>query len=260
MATGAPPGGTSTPPVPVDPLVAVPPDGTTALDASRVDARGLPPGFPTLVWTRGPRTVGVYGRAGGCTEATAQLVDQTPEAVTVRVVQTTTSTGPCTRELRYPPLEVTLAADLGQRRVVLTGEIPLSGIGGEILRAEVMGTGPGRSRETGPAPAVPVPRRRRPSGRHILVARAVPPFRRAGVTPPARSPACPPPNGGVKPLGGREQPLVPAPIPRRSVTTGGVVAARTGVAHPGGGRRVRAVAGCQPAAACRLACPRQLAA
>ncbi len=123
VATGAPPGGTSTPPVPVDPLVAVPPDGTTALDASRVDAQGLPPGFPTLVWTRGPRTVGVYGRAGGCTEATAQLADQTPEAVTVRVVQTTTSTGPCTRELRYPPLEVTLAADLGQRRVVLTGEI-----------------------------------------------------------------------------------------------------------------------------------------
>jgi hypothetical protein len=123
VATGAPPGGTSTPPVPVDPLVADPPDGTIALDASRVDAQGLPPGFPTLVWARGPRTVGVYGRAGGCTEATAQLADQTPEAVTVRVVQTTTSTGPCTRELRYPPLEVTLAADLGQRRVVLIGEI-----------------------------------------------------------------------------------------------------------------------------------------
>jgi hypothetical protein len=123
IATGAPPGGTSTPPVPVDPLVASPPDGATALDASRVDTSGLPPGFPTLVWTRGPRTVGVYGRAGGCTEATAQLVDQTPEAVTVRVVQTTTSPGPCTKELRYPPLEVTLAADLGQRRVVLTGEV-----------------------------------------------------------------------------------------------------------------------------------------
>lgn len=123
IATGSPPGGTSTPPVPVDPLVAEPPAGTTALDAARVDTSGLPPGFPTLVWTRGPRTVGVYGRAGGCTEASAQLVDQTPEAVTVRVVQTTTSPGPCTRELRYPPLEVSLAADLGQRRVVLTGQV-----------------------------------------------------------------------------------------------------------------------------------------
>ncbi len=123
VATGAPPGGTSTPPVPADPLTADPPPGTTALDASRVEARDLPPGFPTLVWTRGPRTLGVYGRAGGCTEASAQVVDQTADAVTLRVVQATTSTGPCTRELRYPPLEVTLAADLATRRVVLTGEV-----------------------------------------------------------------------------------------------------------------------------------------
>ncbi|NMO89833.1 hypothetical protein [Actinomycetospora sp. TBRC 11914] len=123
VATGAPPGGTSTPPVPPDPLTADPPDGTTALDPSRVEARGLPPGFPTLVWTRGPRTLGVYGRAGGCTEASAQVVEQTAQEVTVHVLQTTTSTGPCTRELRYPPLEVTLAQDLGTRRVVLTGEV-----------------------------------------------------------------------------------------------------------------------------------------
>jgi hypothetical protein len=125
VATGAPPAGTPAAgaSAPADPLTADPPDGTTALDASRVEARGLPPGFPALVWTRGPRTLGVYGRAGGCTEASAQVIDQTAEAVTLRVVQTTTSTGPCTRELRYPPLEVTLAADLGARRVVLTGEV-----------------------------------------------------------------------------------------------------------------------------------------
>ena len=124
VATGAPPAGTpAATPAPPDPLTATPPDGTTALDASRVEARGLPPGFPTLAWTRGARTLGVYGRAGGCTEASAQVVDQTADAVTLRVVQTTTSTGPCTRELRYPPLEVTLADDLGARRVVLTGEV-----------------------------------------------------------------------------------------------------------------------------------------
>lgn len=125
VATGAPPAGTPTAgaPAPADPLTADPPAGTTELDPSRVEVRGLPPGFPTLVWTRGPRTLGVYGRAGGCTEASAQVVDQTAEAVTLRVVQTTTSTGPCTRELRYPPLEVTLGADLGARRVVLTGEV-----------------------------------------------------------------------------------------------------------------------------------------
>ncbi|MEJ2868031.1 hypothetical protein WCD74_09670 [Actinomycetospora sp. OC33-EN08] len=122
LPTGAPPGGTSTPPVPVDPLVADPPPGGTALEASRVTTTGLPAGFPTLVWTRDDRTVGVYGRAGGCTEATAAVVEQTAEAVTVRVTQTTTSSGPCTRELRYPAFELPLDADLGQRRVVLTGE------------------------------------------------------------------------------------------------------------------------------------------
>jgi ABC-type transport system substrate-binding protein len=122
VATGAPPA-RSPAPAAADPLTATPPDGTTALDPARVEARDLPPGFPTLVWTRGPRTVGVYGRAGGCTATNAQVVDQTTEAVTLRVVQTTTSAGPCTRELRYPALEVTLAADLGVRRVVLTGEV-----------------------------------------------------------------------------------------------------------------------------------------
>ncbi|MCD2189807.1 hypothetical protein [Actinomycetospora soli] len=122
VPTGAPPGGTSTPPVPVDPLVAAPPPGGTALDPARVTTTGLPAGFPTLVWTTGPRTLGVYGRAGGCTEATAAIAAQTAEEVTVRITQTSTSTGPCTRELRYPAFDLPLDADLGQRRVVLTGE------------------------------------------------------------------------------------------------------------------------------------------
>jgi hypothetical protein len=123
VPTGAPPGGTSTPPVPPDPLVATPPPGGTALDPARVTTTGLPAGLPTLVWTTGPRTLGVYGRAGGCTEATATIAAQTAEAVTVHVTQTSTSTGPCTRELRYPAFELPLDADLGERRVVLTGEV-----------------------------------------------------------------------------------------------------------------------------------------
>ncbi|WP_157647796.1 hypothetical protein [Actinomycetospora chiangmaiensis] len=123
VPTGAPPGGTSTPAVPDDPLIASPPPGGTALDPARVTTTGLPAGFPTLVWTTGPRTLGVYGRAGGCTEAAATIVAQTAEAVTVRVTQTSTSTGPCTRELRYPAFALPLDADLGERRVVLTGEV-----------------------------------------------------------------------------------------------------------------------------------------
>ena len=119
IGTGAPPPRTDvTTPAP-DPLTATPPPGTTALPVARVDAESLPAGFPTLVWTRGPRTVGVYGRAGGCLEVHAEVGEQTADRVVVRVVQATTGPGPCTRELRYVPLEVPLQADLGDRRVVL---------------------------------------------------------------------------------------------------------------------------------------------
>lgn len=104
-----------------DPLIAAPPAGTTVVPAARVDATAMPPGLPTLVWTRGDRTVGVFGRGGGCTDARVEVVEQAADRVVLRVVQFTTGPGPCTRELVYPPLEVALDADLGTRPVVLTG-------------------------------------------------------------------------------------------------------------------------------------------
>ncbi|PVZ14296.1 hypothetical protein [Actinomycetospora cinnamomea] len=121
-----PPGSPSNRPVPAtpDPLVARPPAGATALPADRVDTSALPPGLPTLVWTRDDRTIGAYGRGGGCTDARLEVVEQGPEGVVLRVVQFTTGPGPCTRELIYPPLEATLDAPLGNRGVVLTGEVP----------------------------------------------------------------------------------------------------------------------------------------
>ena len=42
----------------------------------------------------------------------------------LRVEQFSTGPGPCTRELVYPPLEVTLESPLGERPVVLTGAVP----------------------------------------------------------------------------------------------------------------------------------------
>ena len=106
-----------------DPLTSAPPTGGVALAAARVEAAGLPPGFPTLVWIRGDTTLGIYGRAGGCTEARAEVVAQDAARVEVRVVQERTSPDPCTRDLRYPPLEVRLDAPLAERRVVLRGEV-----------------------------------------------------------------------------------------------------------------------------------------
>jgi hypothetical protein len=124
IPTAAPP--TSNRPVPVtpDPLTATPPAGATALPADRVDTSGLPAGLPGLVWTRGDREVGAYGRAGGCTDARLSVVEQGADRVVLRVEQFTTGPGPCTRELVYPPLEATLEAPLGERPVVLTGAVP----------------------------------------------------------------------------------------------------------------------------------------
>lgn len=106
-----------------DPLTASPPPGTTVVPAERVELSGVVPGFPTLVWARDGRVLGMYGRAGGCTEARAELLDQDAAAVTVRVVQYRTGPEPCTRDLRYPALEVTLEEDLGNRRVVLRSAV-----------------------------------------------------------------------------------------------------------------------------------------
>jgi hypothetical protein len=122
IPTGAPPSNRPVPATP-DPLVSTPPAGATALPPERVDAGALPAGLPTLVWTRGDETVGVYGRGGGCTDARLEVVEQDTERVVLRVVQFSTGPGPCTRELVYPPLEVTLDAPLGRRPVVLTGQV-----------------------------------------------------------------------------------------------------------------------------------------
>lgn len=123
IPTGAPAPSHRPVPATPDPLVAAPPPGATALPPARVDASALPAGLPTLVWTRGERTVGVYGRGGGCTDARLEIVDQGADRVVLRVEQFITGPGPCTRELVYPPLEVTLEAPLAQRPVVLTGTV-----------------------------------------------------------------------------------------------------------------------------------------
>jgi hypothetical protein len=103
-----------------DPLALQPPPGSIPVPAAQVDASALPPGYPTVVWTTGGADLGVYGQAGGCVQAAAEATEQGPGRVAVRITETTTSTGPCTMEISYPPLAVALDAPLGQRSVVLT--------------------------------------------------------------------------------------------------------------------------------------------
>ncbi|MGH4018496.1 MAG: hypothetical protein ACRDT0_04475 [Pseudonocardiaceae bacterium] len=111
---GAP---TGLPPVPDGPT---PPPGGRELPAVQVDATGLPEGYPRLVWTeQGGTVVGAYGQGGGCTDVRAELADQTPQILRVTLVEVTTSSGPCTMDLRFPPLRVPLDAPLGERVVIL---------------------------------------------------------------------------------------------------------------------------------------------
>lgn len=109
------------PPVQVDPMNPQPPPGAQAVPASKVDASALPEGYPKVAWTTGGgRAVGAYGMAsGGCVEVDGELAEQNPQRVVLRLVERTTSPGPCTMEIRYVPVSVELAEPLGERTVVL---------------------------------------------------------------------------------------------------------------------------------------------
>jgi hypothetical protein len=97
-----------------------PPAGVTVVSEAKLDPSALPNDYPKVVWTEGDgTTIGVFGQAGGCTEATAKVTEQTAERVVVVITETTTSTGPCTMEIRYPPLTVKLDVPLGDRTVAL---------------------------------------------------------------------------------------------------------------------------------------------
>lgn len=97
-----------------------PPPGGSVLPAVQVDATALPEGHPRLVWTRaGGRVVGVYGQEGGCGRVRAELLEQAGPQIRIELVETIPTTGPCTMDLRFPPLSVQLDEPLGERTVVL---------------------------------------------------------------------------------------------------------------------------------------------
>jgi len=121
---GAPPPSTQDDPVPQVPDGPIPPPGGQSLPAEQVDGSALPEGYPRLVWTQENGSVlGAYGQEGGCSVVRANLVEETPEAVHVRFIEFTPTTGPCTMDLRFPPLTVPLAEPLGDRTVVLMREV-----------------------------------------------------------------------------------------------------------------------------------------
>lgn len=101
-----------------------PPEGVRLVPAGQVDASALPEDYPRMVWFGDDdgRVLGLYGREGGCTTVNAAPREQAATAVTISLVEVTTSAGPCTMDLRFPALNVMLDAPLDDRTVVLQRE------------------------------------------------------------------------------------------------------------------------------------------
>ena len=97
--------------------------GPTEVSAAQVDGGTLPDHYKRQAWTSADgRTVQVVGTAGGCKTASAEVTAQSGDQVSITLV-TTYYPPPegvmCTQELRDVPLNVTLDAPLGSRRIVL---------------------------------------------------------------------------------------------------------------------------------------------
>jgi hypothetical protein len=101
------------------------PAGAVPVAGAKVDASGLPNGYPRLVWTENNgATVGFFAEQGACTTAGASVTAQTDSAVTVRLVITRpASTKPCPLYLIDKEMTVNLARPLGDRTVIMQAAI-----------------------------------------------------------------------------------------------------------------------------------------
>lgn len=102
------------------------PAGSVPVAGSKVDARGLPPGYPRLVWTEGNGSViGFFAEQGACSTVGASVIAQTGSAVTVRLLQQQpASTKPCPANyILNKEMTVNLAQPLGGRTVIMQAVI-----------------------------------------------------------------------------------------------------------------------------------------
>ncbi|GAB3489258.1 hypothetical protein [Amycolatopsis cihanbeyliensis] len=87
----------------------------------QISGPDLPEGFPQEVSAkRDGRTLEIVAQEGGCGQAGAELVEQTPEKVVVNLVETEPQDAQaCTMDIRYPTVTVQLERPLGERTVEL---------------------------------------------------------------------------------------------------------------------------------------------
>ncbi|GLZ34125.1 hypothetical protein Lesp02_63120 [Lentzea sp. NBRC 105346] len=111
-----------TPPVTISDTAVVVPPGVKEVPREKVDAGSLSDTYrrDAFVFNDG-RDVQVWGVAGGCKEAKAEVTGQSAEVVQVTLVTITRqpSGTVCTQELKQVPLTVHLDAPLGDRQLVL---------------------------------------------------------------------------------------------------------------------------------------------
>lgn len=134
-ASGLPPGSATLPSsnvrppgqsqAPAQPPQASPtplPGGATEVPPARVDGTVLPETYKSQVQVGSDgRTLLVIGQAGGCKTASAEVTAESADQVQITLVTTyyAPNGGVCTQEIRDVPLNVTLKAPLGDRRIVL---------------------------------------------------------------------------------------------------------------------------------------------
>jgi hypothetical protein len=93
--------------------------GETEVPSAQVDSGAL--GHPEPVWTSADaRTIRVTGEEGGCDRVRAEVTAQSGDQVLITLVTTKyAESAACTADIRHVPLDVTLDAPLGQRRILL---------------------------------------------------------------------------------------------------------------------------------------------
>ncbi|MFE9745736.1 hypothetical protein ACFYOT_12590 [Saccharothrix saharensis] len=94
--------------------------GQTEVPSAQVDSGAL--GHQEPVWTSADaRTIRVTAEEGGCDRVRAEVTAQSGDQVLITLVTTkySDSAAACTADIRHVPLNVTLDAPLGSRRILL---------------------------------------------------------------------------------------------------------------------------------------------
>ena len=118
-----PPGQSNVPSQPPQSSATPLPGSPTEVPPARVDGTVLPETYKSQVQVGSDgRTLMVIGQAGGCKTASAEVTAEAADQISITLV--TTYYAPnggtvCTQEIRDVPLNVTLAAPLGERKIVL---------------------------------------------------------------------------------------------------------------------------------------------